>query len=161
MGGVLDLRAAGLRHRSRRLREQAHLLEERASQQHDDHQGEQQADQSAQPLWRARVLMTASLAGPAVSRGRAARPTPPGGYGRCARARARTSSGLVDQLVLLDPGHHRAQLLADLLDGVLGGEAAARVERRRPGAVLDDEVARVLAGLDARSASRIASLVAA
>src|SRR5258708_39931782 len=35
---------------------------------------------------------------------------------------------LVDQGVLLDPRHHRAQLLADLLDRVLGGAAAQCLE---------------------------------
>ena len=57
-------------------------------------------------------------------------------------------AALVDELVLPDPGHHRAQLLAHLLDGVLGEQAPARLERRGPGAVLEDEVAGVAAGLD-------------
>ena len=39
---------------------------------------------------------------------------------------ARSVARLVDQLVLLDPRHHRAQLLADDFDRVLGGQAAAR-----------------------------------
>jgi hypothetical protein len=45
---------------------------------------------------------------------------------------------LIDELVLADPGHHRAQLFADLLDRVLRGESTAGFERRRAGAVLED-----------------------
>src|SRR4051812_31474042 len=37
--------------------------------------------------------------------------------------RSRSVPGLVDQLVLLDPGHHRAQLLADDLDRALRVQA--------------------------------------
>src|SRR5688572_20362599 len=58
----------------------------------------------------------------------------------------------VHQLVLLDPRHHGAQLLAHLLDVVLGQQAALGVQRGRTGAVLEDEVARVLARLDALQA---------
>src|SRR5262252_2796413 len=36
---------------------------------------------------------------------------------------------LVDQLVGLDPRHHRAQLLANHLDLMLGGESTARQQR--------------------------------
>ena len=60
---------------------------------------------------------------------------------RAACAQAFISSArLVHQLVLLDPRHHRAQLLADDLDRVLAHDAAARRQRRRARAVLDDEV---------------------
>src|SRR4051812_13613019 len=55
---------------------------------------------------------------------------------------------LVHQLVLLDPGHHRAQLLAHRLDRALRVQAAARLQRGGAGAVLDDEALGVLAGLD-------------
>src|SRR5213592_3386305 len=57
---------------------------------------------------------------------------------------------LVHQLVLLDPRHHFPQFAADLLDRVLGGHAPSRQHRRRAGTILEDEVARVLAALDAR-----------
>ena len=67
-------------------------------------------------------------------------------------ARGPSVARLVDQLVLPDPRHHRAQLLADHLDRVLRRQPAARQQRRRAGAVLEDEVARVLARLDARRA---------
>jgi hypothetical protein len=39
---------------------------------------------------------------------------------------------LVDQLLLLDPGHHLAQALAHLLDLVLLGEAAHRLDLGLP-----------------------------
>src|SRR6185437_13448969 len=52
---------------------------------------------------------------------------------------------LVDELVLPDPGHHRAQLLADDFDRVLCGHPAARHQRRCAGPVLEDEFARVFA----------------
>src|SRR5207302_1549001 len=55
---------------------------------------------------------------------------------------------LVDQLVGGDPGHHRAQLLADLLDVVLGGAPAHRLEAGVAGGVLEHPVAREAAGLD-------------
>src|SRR3954452_6332506 len=57
-------------------------------------------------------------------------------------------AGLVDQLVLLDPGHHGAQLLAHDLDRALRVEAATRLQGRRARAVLDDEALGVLARLD-------------
>src|SRR5687767_14195742 len=63
-------------------------------------------------------------------------------------ARRGLVAGLVDQLVLLDPGHHGAQLLAHHLDRVLGVQAAARLQGRGAGAVLDDEALGVFAGLD-------------
>src|SRR5438477_9235381 len=65
----------------------------------------------------------------------------------CTRLLARSVPGLVDQLVLLDPRHHRAQLLADHLDLVFGHQPAARLQRRRAGAVLEDEALRVFARL--------------
>src|SRR3569832_2692725 len=61
-------------------------------------------------------------------------------------ATAGSIARLVDELVLLDPGHHRAQLLADHLDLVFGVQAAARLQRRRAGTVLEDEALRVFAG---------------
>src|SRR6267142_4285990 len=61
---------------------------------------------------------------------------------------SRLISRLVDQLVLLDPGHHRPQLLSDDLDRMLGGDAAPRKERRRACAILQDEILRIFARLD-------------
>src|SRR5437762_9185192 len=55
---------------------------------------------------------------------------------------------LVDQCVLLDPRHHRAQPLADLLDRVLGGAAAQCLEARLAGGVFQHPFARETAGLD-------------
>src|SRR5437016_6072506 len=60
----------------------------------------------------------------------------------------RSVAALVDQAVRLDPRHHRAQLLTHLLDRVLGRQTTARLQRRRTGTVLEDEVLSVLAGLD-------------
>src|SRR3954463_6699990 len=57
--------------------------------------------------------------------------------------------GGVDEPVLADPRHHLAQPGADLLDRQLGGHAPLAGELRRAGAVLQDELARVLAGLNA------------
>src|SRR4051812_30092006 len=62
--------------------------------------------------------------------------------------RRRSVARLVDEAVLLDPRHHRAELLADDLDRMLGHQAAPRHQRRRTGAVLDDEALGVLAALD-------------
>src|SRR6266571_1114567 len=56
----------------------------------------------------------------------------------------------VDKAVPPDPGHHFAQPGADLLDRQLGGHAPTRQQRRRAGAILEHEVLRVLARLDAR-----------
>src|SRR6185503_7229148 len=42
---------------------------------------------------------------------------------------------------LLRPGHHRAQAGADLLDLVLGGSAAKRLELRPAGRLFGDQVA--------------------
>src|SRR5271165_6028894 len=49
---------------------------------------------------------------------------------------------LVDQLVLADPGHHRAQLCADLLDRMGVGARAHRLERGLIDLVLEHPVAR-------------------
>src|SRR5512134_1012385 len=56
---------------------------------------------------------------------------------------------LIDEPVRLDPRHHGSQLLPDLFDRVLGHQAAPRIQRCCPGAVLEDEPFRVLAVLDA------------
>jgi hypothetical protein len=69
-------------------------------------------------------------------------------------------AGLVDQLVLLDPGHHGAQGFAHGLDLVLGRQAAAAQQRRRTGLVFQDEALGVFAGLDVLQALRMAFLVA-
>src|SRR5919197_1453349 len=55
---------------------------------------------------------------------------------------------LVDQRVLLDPWHHRAQPLTDLLDGVLGGTAPHGLEARLAGIVLQHPFAGKAAALD-------------
>src|SRR6185295_4781458 len=69
-----------------------------------------------------------------------------GGVTRCSRS---SVPRRVDQAVLLDPGHHLAQPRADLFDRQLGGHAPAREQRGRAGAVLEHELLRVLARLDA------------
>ena len=51
-------------------------------------------------------------------------------------------------LVALNPGHHRAQLAADLLDLVRGGLVAQALEVLAAGAVLGDPLLRELARLD-------------
>src|SRR6478752_2630425 len=56
--------------------------------------------------------------------------------------------GLVDQRALLDPGHHVAQLCADVLDRMLGELGAGRLERSLVDLVLEHPVARELPGLD-------------
>src|ERR1700675_167292 len=55
---------------------------------------------------------------------------------------------LVDQLVLGDPGHHGAQLGADLLDGVFGPAPAHRLEARLAGLALLHPIAGEPARLD-------------
>src|SRR5579872_6089536 len=91
-------------------------------------------------------------------------PSPPvltQGYSSAATCRARSVRGrarawaksrsvlrAVDQRVLLDPRHHRAQALADLFDIVLGGGATHGLKARLPGIVLEHPVAREAAGLD-------------
>src|SRR5688572_19980222 len=55
---------------------------------------------------------------------------------------------LVDERVLFDPRHHRAQAFADLLDLVLGGAAAHRLEARLAGGVFQHPFAGEAAGLD-------------
>src|SRR5436190_263906 len=55
---------------------------------------------------------------------------------------------LVDELVALDPRHHRTKLFADLLDRMLRREPAIRVQRRRAGAILEYEILGVVAALD-------------
>src|SRR5579862_5282482 len=69
---------------------------------------------------------------------------------RTTRSVAQTGSvaRLVDQLVLLDPRHHRAQPFADDLDLVRSEVAPLRLQHRRARAILQDELARVLAALD-------------
>src|SRR5262245_34021008 len=62
---------------------------------------------------------------------------------------ARSVLRLVDKPVFPDPGHHLAQPAAHLLDRQLGGLAAARQQRRRARAVLEHELLRVVARLDA------------
>src|SRR6266540_500987 len=63
----------------------------------------------------------------------------------------------VDKLVLLDPGHHCPQFLPHDFDRMLGGHATAREQGRCAGAILQDEVLRVFARLDAseRQAHRL------
>src|SRR5713101_4252431 len=56
----------------------------------------------------------------------------------------------VDKAIPFYPGHHFAQPGTDLLDRQLGGHAPVRKQRRRPGAVLENELLGVLAGLNAR-----------
>src|SRR5579875_3093494 len=56
----------------------------------------------------------------------------------------------VHQTVLGDPGHHRAQLLADLLDRMLTHLPAHRLEARLVDLVLEHPLAREAAGLDIR-----------
>src|SRR5690606_20771457 len=51
-------------------------------------------------------------------------------------------------LLLLQPGHHPADLLAHLLDRVLGVQPSQRLEARLPGLVLQDPFSREFAGLD-------------
>src|SRR3546814_11448313 len=48
---------------------------------------------------------------------------------------------LVDELVLGDPRHHRAQFGADLFDRVFGGEFAGGLHFRLAGAVVEHETA--------------------
>src|SRR5574343_1666789 len=57
--------------------------------------------------------------------------------------------GLVDQLVLLDPRHHVAQLAADRFDRMHGIQATASRHARVIGTALEDEHLGVFAGLDA------------
>src|SRR5574343_1590480 len=57
--------------------------------------------------------------------------------------------GLVDQLVLLDPRHHVAQLFANLLDRVSSGQTTASSHARVVGAAFQDEHLGVFTGLDA------------
>src|SRR5574343_630845 len=57
--------------------------------------------------------------------------------------------GLVDQLVLLDPRHHVAQLAADRFDRMHGIQATASRHARVVGTALEDEHLGVFAGLDA------------
>src|SRR5688500_3207756 len=54
---------------------------------------------------------------------------------------------LVDQAVLLDPGHHVAQLRAHNLDFVRLPDAPHRLQGRSAGAILENEFARELPGL--------------
>src|SRR3546814_18926672 len=56
--------------------------------------------------------------------------------------------GLIDQLVGGDPGHHGAQLAANLFDLRLGIDAATRNQRGCAGCIFQDEVLGVLTGLD-------------
>src|SRR3954466_12707117 len=66
------------------------------------------------------------------------------------RAHCRLNSvpRLIHQRLLLDPRHHAAQALADLLDRVLGELGARRLERGLVDAVLEHPVAGELARLD-------------
>src|SRR5438552_18749797 len=57
---------------------------------------------------------------------------------------------LVDESVLLEPRHHRAQPLAALLDRVLRLAPPHRLEARLPGIVLEHPLAREAPGLDFR-----------
>src|SRR5574343_887765 len=57
--------------------------------------------------------------------------------------------GLVDQLVLLDPRHHVAQLAADRFDRMHGIQTTASRHARVVGATFKDEHLGVFAGLDA------------
>src|SRR5690348_1442064 len=92
---------------------------------------------------------------PSVAKGRPERlTTPPRGAASGASVgavgqsrRAASVPRLIDELVLPDPRHHRAQLLADDLDRMFRGHPAARHERRRARAIFEDELARVLARL--------------
>src|SRR5579875_1744748 len=54
----------------------------------------------------------------------------------------------IDEAVLGDPRHHRAQLLADLLDSVFGGPAPERLEAGLAGGVLEHPFAGEAARLD-------------
>src|SRR3569832_1697616 len=56
--------------------------------------------------------------------------------------------GLINQLVLGDPRHHRTQLGANFLDLMLGRQAAARSQRRRTRLVFQDEALCIFAGLN-------------
>src|SRR3954451_17972381 len=62
--------------------------------------------------------------------------------------RARLVLALVDQRVMLDPRHHRAQPLAELLDLVLRGAAAHRLEAGLARGVFQHPFARETAALD-------------
>src|SRR5689334_6940008 len=63
----------------------------------------------------------------------------------------------VDELVLLDPGHHGPELFSNDFDRMFGGDASAREQGGRTRAVLENEILCVLAGLDAgeRGAHRV------
>src|SRR5436853_4905292 len=80
-------------------------------------------------------------------------PSPASGGGRI-EVKPRSGGGsvlaLVDESVLLDPRHHRAQPLADLLDRVLRLAPPHRLEARLPGIVLEHPFAREAPGLDFR-----------
>src|SRR6187200_1718885 len=65
-----------------------------------------------------------------------------------AKAAVGSVPALVHQRLGLDPRHHLAQLLADLLDRMLGELGAGRLERSLVDLVLEHPVARELAGLD-------------
>ena len=62
--------------------------------------------------------------------------------------RAGLVAGLVHQLVFLDPRHHRAQGLADLLNLVLGRQAAPTQQGGGTRFVFQDKTLGVFAGLN-------------